>query len=63
MPLAGWLSKDCFPLAETARVVPLIVAIGQAGYAFSPAAFALVRGRDAVDAMGSAPLFFCAAAI
>lgn len=57
------IAQKEFPATETARVVPLIVAIGQAGYAFAPAAFGLLRGRDAIDAVGSAPIFFCAAAI
>ncbi len=57
------IAQKEFSPAETARVVPLIVAIGQAGYAFAPAVFGLLRGHDAVDAMGSTPLFVCAAAI
>jgi MFS family permease len=57
------IAQQEFAPAETARVVPLIVAIGQAGYAFAPAAFGLLRVRDGLDAIGSAPLFLCAAAI
>jgi MFS family permease len=57
------IAQQEFPPAETARVVPLIVAIGQAGYAFAPAAFGLLRGLDGVDANGSTSLFLCAAAI
>lgn len=57
------IAQQEFSPAETARVVPLIVAIGQAGYALAPAAFGLLRGRDGVDATGSALLFLCAAAI
>lgn len=57
------IAQQEFSSAETARVVPLIVAIGQAGYAFAPAAFGLLRGQGGADATGPAPLFFCAAAI
>ncbi|MDB5661166.1 MAG: major facilitator superfamily protein [Cypionkella sp.] len=57
------IAQQEFPPAETARVVPLIVAIGQAGYAFAPAAFGLLRGSEGGDATGSASLFLCAAAI
>ena len=49
-----------FSPAETARVVPLIVAIGQAGYAFAPAAFGALRAGSGA---GSAALFLCAGAI
>ncbi|GGH62388.1 MFS transporter [Frigidibacter albus] len=55
------IAQQEFAPAETARVVPLIVAIGQAGYAFAPAAFGLLRGG--AGATGPAPLFLCAAAI
>jgi hypothetical protein len=44
---------------DVPRVVALIVAIAQAGYAFAPAAFALLRGADEA----AAPLFFAAAAV
>ena len=57
------IAQQEFSPAATARVVPLIVAIGQAGYAFAPAAFGLLRGGGGADATGSAPLFVCAAAI
>ena len=57
------IAQQEFSSAETARVVPLIVAIGQAGYAFAPAAFGLLRVHDGVDANGSALLFLCAAVI
>jgi Major Facilitator Superfamily len=51
---------------EVLRVVALIVAIAQAGYAFAPASFALIRefaphGSDA--APGAAPGLFAAAAL
>lgn len=54
------IAQQEFSAAETARVVPLIVAIGQAGYAFAPAAFGLLRGGDVAGAGG---VFLCAAAI
>jgi hypothetical protein len=44
---------------DVPRVVALIVAIGQAGYAFAPAAFALLREAERV----AAPAFFAAAAL
>jgi hypothetical protein len=44
---------------DVPRVVALIVAIAQAGYAFAPAAFALLRAADEA----AAPLFFAAAAL
>jgi MFS family permease len=57
------IAQQEFHPAETARVVPLIVAIGQAGYAFAPAAFGLLRGRQGEDAPEATSLFLCAAAI
>ena len=57
------IAQQEFSPSVTARVVPLIVAIGQAGYAFAPAAFGLMRGGDGAGATGSASLFLCAAAI
>lgn len=57
------IAQQEFSAAETARVVPLIVAIGQAGYAFAPAAFGLLRGIGEVDATESGALFVCAAAV
>ncbi|KXG84116.1 hypothetical protein ATO67_14005 [Agrobacterium bohemicum] len=57
------IAQKEFPPAETVLVVPQIVAIGQAGYAFAPAAFGLLRGYDGADAMGSAPVLVYAAAI
>ena len=57
------IAQQEFSTAETARVVPLIVAIGQAGYAFAPAAFGLLRTGGVEDAAGSATLFLCAGAI
>ncbi|MCL4067397.1 MFS transporter [Pseudomonas sp. GX19020] len=55
------IAQQEFSPAETARVVPLIVAIGQAGYAFAPAAFGLLRTGS--DAAGSNALFLWAAVI
>ena len=55
------IAQQDFSPAETARVVPLIVAIGQAGYAFAPVAFGLLRTGG--DAGGAEALFLCAAAI
>lgn len=55
------IAQQEFSPAETARVVPLIVAIGQAGYAFAPVAFGLLR--TGADAGGAEALFLCAAAI
>ncbi|QDL93239.1 MFS transporter [Paroceanicella profunda] len=57
------IAQQEFTPAETARVVPMIVAIGQAGYAFAPAAFGLLRGQEGTGAAGSEMLFACAAAI
>ena len=57
------IAQQEFTPAETTRVVPLIVAIGQAGYAFAPAAFGLLRGSDGSGAAGATALFLCAAAI
>lgn len=55
------IAQQEFSPAETARVVPLIVAIGQAGYAFAPVAVGLLR--TGADAGGAEALFLCAAAI
>lgn len=46
---------------DVARVVPLIVAIGQGAYAFAPAVFGLIRSVD-LGALQS-PAFFAAAAL
>lgn len=54
------IAQQEFSPAETARVVPLIVAIGQAGYAFAPAAFGLLRPGGMA---GTEALFLCAATI
>lgn len=53
-----------FAAEDVARVVPLIVAMAQAGYAFAPAAFGLIRELTASDAhAGAAPMLFAAAAL
>ncbi|TKA94247.1 MFS transporter, partial [Cereibacter changlensis] len=57
------IAQQEFCPPATARVVPLIVAIGQAGYAFAPAAFGLLRTGGGADAAGPTLLFVCAAAI
>jgi MFS family permease len=49
-----------FAKEDVQRVVALIVAIGQASYAFAPAAFGLIRE---LSAPGASPLFFSAAAV
>jgi hypothetical protein len=48
---------------DVARVVPLIVAIGQAAYAFAPMVFGLIREFAPAGAAGSAPNLFVSAAI
>jgi hypothetical protein len=49
---------------DVPRVVPLIVAIGQATYAFAPAVFGLIRElAPSAGAAGAAPWLFVAAAI
>jgi len=53
------IAQQEFAPKDAARVVPLIVAIGQAGYAFAPAAFGLLRS----GAGSEAALFACAAAV
>jgi hypothetical protein len=53
-----------FAAADVARVVPLIVAIGQAAYAFAPMAFGLIREfAPGQSAAGAAPWLFVTAAI
>jgi hypothetical protein len=54
--LTPLLAQQDFSDADAARVVALVVAVGQAGYAFAPAAFGLLRGVD------PALLFLAAAA-
>ena len=55
-----------FVKADVARVVPLIIAIAQASYAFAPAAFGLIREfapQEIGDSTGAAPYVFMAAAL
>lgn len=52
------IAQASFRAADTARVVPMTVAVSQATYAFSPAAFALLRTEPA---SGAAPALFVAA--
>ena len=54
-----------FVRADAARVVPLIVAIGQATYAFAPAAFGALRSGEPAVAAASpgSTLFIVAAAV
>lgn len=56
------IAQADFAAADVSRVVALIVAVAQAGYAFAPAAFGLIRE---LSASGSAnvPLLFIAAAL
>jgi cyanate permease len=49
---------------DVARVVPLIVAMAQAGYAFAPAAFGLIREfAGAWGHPGAAPMLFAVAVL
>jgi len=54
-----------FVKEDAARVVPLIVAIGQATYAFAPAGFGMLRSGEAVNAAPEtgAVLFIAAATV
>ena len=53
-----------FVAEDVARVVPLIVAMAQAAYAFAPAAFGLIRELTETGAHpGAAPVLFAAAAL
>lgn len=53
-----------FMAEDVARVVPLIVAMAQATYAFAPATFGLVRELDPWSGHpGAAPMLFAAAAL
>ena len=55
-----------FVKEDVPRVVPLIIAIGQASYAFAPAAFGLIREfapQAGVASAGAAPYLFIAAAL
>ena len=55
-----------FTKEDVPRVVALIVAIAQGGYAFAPAAFGLMRelaSRETFESAGTAPYVFAAAAL
>lgn len=54
------IAQSEFAKEDVARAVPMIVAIGQASYAFAPAAFGLIR--DFAPHENAAALFFAAAA-
>ncbi|WP_444666199.1 hypothetical protein [Cereibacter changlensis] len=57
------IAQQEFSPIDVARVVPRIVAIGQAGCAFAPAAFGLLRGRGEIDATGAGSLFLFVALV
>ncbi|MBU0726670.1 MAG: MFS transporter [Alphaproteobacteria bacterium] len=61
------IAQTEFAPIDAARVVPLIVAIGQAGYAFAPAIFGLLRSDVVTDGAltttGGGTLLFAAAAV
>jgi hypothetical protein len=55
-----------FTKEDVPRVVALIVAMAQGGYAFAPAAFGLMRelaSRGTFESAGAAPYVFAAAAL
>jgi len=56
------IAQSEFAREDVGRVVALIVAIGQAAYAFAPAAFGLVR-EFAPHANGAAPEVYIAASV
>lgn len=55
------IAQKEFSPGGTARVVPLIVAIGQAGYAFAPAIFGLLRQDVSASSGGDGVMLFAAA--
>lgn len=57
------IAQKEFTPADTARIVPLIVAIGQAGYAFAPAIFGLLRQNASASSAGDGATLFAAAAV
>lgn len=61
--LPPMIAQTEFVKEDIARVVSLIVAIGQASYAFAPAVFGLIRDYAPSTAPGAAPVVFIAAAI
>jgi len=56
------IAQHEFNETDVARVVALIVAIAQAGYAFAPVVFGLIRDHSAGFGNANVPLFFVAAA-
>lgn len=57
------IAQHEFTKADAARVVPLIVAISQASYAFAPAVFGLVRGLSDTTVFIAATGIQCAAIV
>jgi uncharacterized membrane protein len=57
------IAQTEFVKEDVARVVALVVAIGQASYAIAPAFFGLIRDYAPSTEPGAAPLFFIVAAI
>jgi len=60
------IAQTEFVKADVPRVVPLIIAIGQASYAFAPATFGLIREfapNMGGTSAGAAPYLFVAAAL
>ncbi|MBR0666763.1 MFS transporter [Roseomonas hellenica] len=59
------IAQGEFAPADVPRVVALVTAISQAGYAFAPAAFGLLRdiGAEAAAVPAGAPLLFATAAV
>lgn len=60
--LPALIAQAEFVRADVPRVVALTVAIGQAVYAFAPAAFGLLREATAEAGSGNAPLVYAATA-
>ncbi len=56
------IAQTEFRPADVSRVVALVTAIGQAGYAFAPAIFGLLRDLGTASS-GPAPLLFATAAV
>jgi Transmembrane secretion effector len=58
------IAQTEFAEADVARVVPLVIAISQATYAFAPAVFGLIREfASHTESAGAAPAVFAVAAI
>jgi len=63
--LPPMIAQAEFSREDVSRVVPLIVATGQASYAFAPAVFGIIRDfapRWGSASLGAAPWLFLAAA-